>query len=313
MMSTIIVLLLATCSTINLHGMENKTLTKYQKQCHIIKNTLKTEKSDFLKMVYNKQLDPAQELTRIEQQFTYYKNKLIKEKEDSLLQLKNFHNINDTDWQWCMELTKNICAVTKDAINNSSPNNLHPDVISGESKAILAKYLHMYGLNIQKINIQKNICQKESIQSSCSLIFNNSEPIKITVKDPQIIFYIPQEAPQIATKSELVFSAWIFAHISCANAGLKYSIAKKSNKNCTIDTLSQTKEFIQFDKVQIKQSELLPSLENYEACKWITKQRSNDYSTSIENRYEHFTLLYSIKNLWEKRKTLERLMLGTDF
>src|SRR5438445_7813997 len=86
MISTIIVLLLSTFSTISLHGMEkeNNEMITYSQQCQITQQCLEYEKNNFFAMLYNKQLNPAEELSRIEKKFAYHEEKLIKERNKSL-------------------------------------------------------------------------------------------------------------------------------------------------------------------------------------------------------------------------------------
>jgi hypothetical protein len=292
----------------SLNGMEkeNSAITTYQERCQIIKRTLKTEKAEFFEMIYNKHLDPAQELARIERKFTFYEEKLEKEKEASLLQLKTFHNISDDDWQWCMKITNNMCSSIKNGINDNLPDAFHDPLIYDKNKIEFAAQLQKYGLNSQKINIKKGNKPNDRVTISLTTVINSTHyPIGVSITPPEIEFC---EKKSKLPNGQLAISAWQFANVNCVEPGLLYAITKKSNKCCSIKTLRKSNEYILFTELQEKHSEIIPSLDSYKICKSITKERSNFYRAEVKNRDEHFQQLCAIKHLWKKRKILEKLL-----
>src|SRR5260221_14300602 len=109
----------------SLQGMETNEFTAYQIHCTTIKTFLEREKNEFFEMIYNKSLDPAQELTRIDQQFAHYKEALHKERNASLLQLKKFHNISDQVWLEGMKDIEDTKKQVTDYINTKRPDAEH--------------------------------------------------------------------------------------------------------------------------------------------------------------------------------------------
>jgi hypothetical protein len=290
--------------------MENDSIITYQKKCKIIKKTIDNDTNDFFEMINNQQRDPVQETKILQQQFIFYSQKVIKEKNEILLQLKNTHNINDDHWKWCMTATYNMSNAIKEAILNPSGNAKHENILSLEQKMTLKKYLELYGLDIDKINIKKDISEQNSIQPLYTAeIDDEASPIKITIRNPTINFSMSQKE---ITKAGLIKVAWLLANCLPEITGLLYTIIQKSNKNYTMDTLEQTHEFQQLHNIYAKLSEILPSLNDYETCKWITEYRSCyrfNHLAGMDNKYEHFQTLYTIETLWKKKQILKDLLI----
>jgi hypothetical protein len=298
--------LIIICCTVNLHGMEDNSIITYQKNCKIIKKTIDNDTNDFFGMINNQQLNPVQETEKIRQQFIFYSQKIIKEKNEMISQLKNIHNINDDAWKWCMTATHNIFNAIREAMLTATGNGKHETILSLGQKMTLKKDLELYGLNIDKINIKKDISKQNFIKPLYTAeIDDEAPPINITIRNPTIIFSMSQKN---ITKANLIKAAWLLTHSLPEITGLLYTITKESNKNYTMNTLEQTHEFQELHSIYAKLSEILPSLNNYETCKEITEYRFNN-PTNIESKYEHFQTLCTIETLWKKKEILKDLLI----
>lgn len=297
-----------------LQGMESHEFTAYKNHCATIQTFLKHEKDEFFEMIYNKNLDPVQELTRINQQFAYYRDSLTKEKNASLLQLKNFHNINDEVWSEEMENLENIKKQVKNYINTKLPDAVHDPIISGENKIFFAKHLKKYDLNIEKICIKRKDARGDEL--SPFLVVATDEQSKTTtihINKPEIVISAIQfnQIPSTHQKAALLKLAWVMGNVCPISSAFISFITKKTDRVYNFDTLQKSKDYLSFLTLeQYKLSEILPCLEDSQACQYMEDLRSCSYlyPTSLKQNNEHFQQICIIKNLWEKRKLLEEFI-----
>ena len=289
--------------------MENNRILTYREHCQIIKKVLKTEKNNFFEMINNQQRDPIQEFEIIKKQFTFHREKAREKEKKILFLIKNKHGINDTDWQWCMEIASNMFDTIKEGINRSRDKE-HANFLSIKQKKILADYLHLYHLNINKINLKNDFSGPGHINPSFNISIDDENlPIHITISHPEINY---NSSLKNFPKCALIKTAWLFGNQAITELAILYPVMKKSNKNYSFDdmfsTLKQTDEFEMLRKIHITFSDILSSLDDYKACKWITKELSLYPPQKIDNKYEHFQELYTIKTLWKKYNFLQNLL-----
>jgi hypothetical protein len=301
-----------------LHGMKmNETelneFTTYQNHCITIKTFLDHEKNDFFEMIYNKNLDPTQELMRINQQFSYYKDKLNNERSASLLQLKNLHNINDKVWSEGMQNLENIKATVKNHINTMLPDAMHDPIISGENKILFTKYLKKYGLDIKKIGIKKKDAPDDELKSFLGII-NNEHDTTITVrKKPKIVISSPlfKEMSPTQQKAILLRFAWIMGNICTINTAFLSFIINNTNKDYDFNTLQNSEHYCFFATLERqKLADIFPCLDDYQAGEFMENLRYSicSFPLNLEEQKENFQQICILKNLWEKRKILEELI-----
>jgi len=306
MKHTTIIIIIAGLSLINLHGMENNTLTNYQKKCAIIVNKLTRKTNNFLENINKKPLKDVKKITT-RQDFYNYLNKAHEEKENAVLQLKNYLNINDPDWQWCESMIKKtITQITTDI--NTSPGNQNQVLFPIKQKIALGVMLKYYGLNINKINIRQNQSIKDIAQYSCDISIDLSQHIITTaISQPTIIF---STSPTALTHYALLKTAHNFSSM-ITNRVIAYFLTKKSKNFYTITTLKETKAFKNLSTIDTKTSEIINCVLDYDTCKHITTQRSTIPFINSQNKYdlEHFEQLYDIKMLWQKKFALANICL----
>lgn len=308
MISTIIVVLFMTFSIINVHGMEN-----YYNQCLTIKQYLEYDKNEFCEMVYNKQLDPVQELTRIEQQFAYHKNKLNKERDASLLQLKSFHNISDTVWSEGMKNLECIKTDVKNHINMVLPDAMHDSIISGENKILFARHLKKYDLDIKKICIERRDASGDELESFLCVEEEKNNKFTVIFDKPVIRISSTQwsQMSPIHQKASLLQLAWLAGNMCTISSAFTSFIVENSNKGYSFDTIQSSKDFrLFFELEHNKFVNNVLCLEDYESCQCIEDLRSVfiNFYTEFDRHRENFQEICTIKNLWEKRKILEEFI-----
>jgi hypothetical protein len=228
----------------------------------------------------------------IEKKFSHTRTILKHEEYTQLEELKNFYQINDNDWNWCLKVRRYISIALTNCIKKSF-NGKHDEKMTVSQTTFLDKSLRAFDFESKNFTFNTDSTHIYEARITSTIKIRKNGYISFNIDQPRLIF------PPDASKYSLL-KLVLYLNYLCNNHGLFYGIYLKQQTgyDYSFHDIAHNPLHNNLFKKQEKIWILLKSLNNYRACTLLSKAVRKTLLVENENIS---TELREIKRLWNKK------------